>query len=247
LFTTSRFWLQAGYNNFYGVSGGAGGRFFKRLSLGALLEFGTDTSLDGFDPSIELVTAYSFGKTDGRKKVVGFDEGDAGEELQPEEEIRTEEEQQEEEEIAEVRRKELEQATDSIAAAREKQQLETDKALAQQRKVDSIAAVRKEEALAQAEKPKAGEKYEEAKTEDGLEPGYYLITNVFGTKRYFDGFMKTITARGLQPKSFYRSVNKYNYVYLERYDTLSEARKARDSKFNGRYTDSTWIFRVVAK
>jgi len=59
LFSTPKFWVQAGYNNFYGISGGLGGRFFKKISLGVLMEFGTSTGLDGTDPSFEIVTAYS--------------------------------------------------------------------------------------------------------------------------------------------------------------------------------------------
>ena len=59
--------------------------------------------------------------------------------------------------------------------------------------------------------------------------------------------MKQLSDRGLDPKSFYRQENRYNYVYLERYDTIEEARRARNSKFNGRYTDDLWIFGVVPK
>jgi hypothetical protein len=97
------------------------------------------------------------------------------------------------------------------------------------------------------DKPRAGEKYEEVAGEDGLTPGYYLIANVFGTKKYLDAFMANLTKKGLQPKSFFRSKNKYNYVYLERYETMNEARSARDSKLNGRYADKTWIYRVKPK
>ncbi|MGI9548348.1 MAG: SPOR domain-containing protein, partial [Flavobacteriaceae bacterium] len=82
-------------------------------------------------------------------------------------------------------------------------------------------------------------------SEDGLQPGYYLVANVFGTKRYYEAFMKTLSDMGIEPKSFFRSANKYNYVYLERYNSMQEARKARDSQFNGRYKGDTWIFRVV--
>ena len=124
---------------------------------------------------------------------------------------------------------------DSIAAA------ELAEAEAQRRKEELAKLAEKEEV-----KPEEGEKYQEALSEDGLRPGFYLVANVFGTKRYFDGFMKTLTEQGLEPKSFYRNVNKYNYVYLERYDTMTEARRARDSQFNGRYKGDTWIFRVVA-
>ena len=88
------------------------------------------------------------------------------------------------------------------------------------------------------------ERYEEVAKEDGLEPGFYLIANVFGTKRYYENFMKTLKGRGLSPSSFYRSVNRYNYVYLQRYNSINEARKARDSKFNGKYQDKLWIFRI---
>jgi hypothetical protein len=86
--------------------------------------------------------------------------------------------------------------------------------------------------------------YEEVHKLEGTASGYYLIANVFGTKKYYEAFMKTLTAKGLNPKSFYRSENKYNYVYLERYDTLEQAEQARDSNFSGRYPDKTWIFRV---
>jgi hypothetical protein len=82
------------------------------------------------------------------------------------------------------------------------------------------------------------------RTVDGLEPGFYLIANVFGTKRYFDAFMKSLADKGLNPKSFYRSSNKFNYVYLERYDTMDAAREARDSGFFGKYAEQTWIFRL---
>ncbi len=258
LVSAPRFWVQAGYNNFYGVSGGLGGRFFKKLSLGALVEYGTDPLLEGMDPSFEIITAYSFGPRDARKKVVGFEVDEAEEELKTTDEIKAEEQLREaaekEEVLAGNRENELQKAADSVAALKAQEV-----AVPRQLKLDSIATVRREAALEAARKAardtvpmgevagkhKAGEKYEETRTEDGLLPGYYLIANVFGTKKYFNGFMKTLTAQGLQPKSFYRSVIKYNYVYLDRYDTLEEARKARDSKFNGRYQETTWIFRVV--
>lgn len=62
LLTTNKYWAQAGYNSFYGFSGGIGGRFFKRLSFGALVEVGTSSDLKGQDPTFELVTSYKLGK-----------------------------------------------------------------------------------------------------------------------------------------------------------------------------------------
>lgn len=292
LFSAPRFWLQAGYNDFYGVSGGLGAIFFKRLSIGGLMEFGTGTDLDDVDPTFEIITAYSFGKKDARRKVVGFEEDENEPELVMEEDMRVQEEeeaklseeekmreelakaeklaeenrQREEEERAVANRERVKQ--DSIAAAekaileREKAQARRDsialakqqeelaaKKLEEQKRQDSIAAAEKikEAVVVEEVTPEEGEKYEETTTEDGLEPGFYLIANVFGTKKYFDAFMQDLTNRGLEPKSFFRSLNGYNYVYLERYITIAAARRARDGKFYGRYDGKTWIFRVVAK
>ena len=485
LFSTPKFWVQAGYNNFYGISGGVGGRLFKKFSLGALMEFGTSSQLSGTDPSFEIVSAYRIGS--GSKEAIEDLEEEEEEELPlitENEEIvpevdkkeerrlekearlaqkqekrdsisaaRTEEklakaeqrteqraqdsiaeaqkrlnliaaqqiaqqrkdsielakkeselektrvfaqqkrqdsiatvqeqerlaaaarqaqktrdsiaaiekekelaaaellaqkktkdsiasaraqekaaemerlalkkkqdslaqvkriealaeakriaQQKTRDSLAEVRRQERETAArlaqqqktkDSIASVREQQKAAEAERLALQKKQDSLAEMQRIKALAEAERaaqqktrdslaeirrlerqaaakraqeqqiqdsiaaakqavvdtevvaPEEGEKYEEAVTEDGLEPGFYLIANVFGTKKYFENFMATLKDQGLRPRSFFRSLNKYNYVYLQRYDSMTEARKARDTKFNGRYQGKTWIFRVV--
>ncbi|MEP5615483.1 MAG: hypothetical protein ABJP76_05200, partial [Flavobacteriaceae bacterium] len=94
---------------------------------------------------------------------------------------------------------------------------------------------------------KKNEIYKEVLGNEGVEPGFYLITNVFGTQKYYESFMLALKKKGLDPKSFYRKTNKFNYVYLSRYNTMSEARAARDSKFFGKYADKTWIFRFRAK
>lgn len=383
LFSTPKFWVQTGLNNFYGLSAGIGGRFFKKFSIGALMEFGTSQKVDGTDPTIEFMTSYNLGPNDVRRKVIGFDEEEEIEELplitekeedeeedplsrkderKLEREARLAEKQQkqeadamarEQEKLAKAEEQSLEKIRDSVAnlqkqknlaeaerlarlrrdsiaqsqrqelalAQKQAQQRVQDsidsvkkeqdmaRAVAAQKSRDSIAAVREQEAIAAAQKEEArqmaaqktrdslaairererlaavererrqrandsiaeaaiaraeaekqkdsvatvetevkpadGEKYEETATEDGLEPGFYLIANVFGTKKYYESFMTTLQDRGLAPKSFYRSLNKYNYVYLKRYNSMAEARKGRDSNFNRRYTGNTWIFRVV--
>lgn len=166
--------------------------------------------------------------------------------------------------LAEKQRLEHQRMQDSIKKAGEVAALANAKRIKAKREIDSLTQIRmaeaeaakkvaeektvKEEQVAQedlTDKPQEDEKYEEVNTEDGLEPGYYLIANVFGTKKYFEAFMKDLTDKGLQPKTFFRSHNKYNYVYLKRYDTMTEARIARDGNYDGRYPDKTWIFRVV--
>lgn len=365
LLVTNKFWAQTGYNSFYGFSIGAGGRFFRRLSLGAVVELGSSKELKGKDPTFELVTSFDFGKIEPRKKIKRFE----GPEEKPLEEIaeadKLKEELSKTEELAarkeakqlerekrtrakdslilvrkeeaiavNLKKKESRRAdsinrvnrakkaeesaiarnlnkqkrTDSLTAVKKQRELaavqkrqdkikqdsirkaESTRALAEvqkqkervrldslkhvenakalalaaevrnKRRIDSIANAKllaaevekqkeAQEQVAEKEedaKPKAGEKYEEAVVgEDGLEPGYYLIANVFGTKKYFDIFMADLTKKGLKPKSFFRSMNKYNYVYLERYNSMNEARQARDNDFGGRYSENTWIYRVV--
>ncbi len=333
ILSNEKFWAQAGYNSFYGISGGVGGRFFKRFSVGALVEFGTSQELNGTDPTFELVTSYRF---DSRAKPEMLEEELIAEQEQ-EQELLVEQEkvkellaEQEKEEkllaeqekeqllqeelensdvltnqelkaqkrlekerakqykdslsqvakmndVAEkVSKRDLKRKADSITKAKEALAFQEMVALKRQQRQDSINAIAKarEEAIAinvqrqqdsilavaeakdEAErlaiknevvKPKAGERYEEVTKEGSLAPGYYLIANVFGTKRYFDAFMADIKKRGISAGSFYREANKYNYVYLGRYTSIIEARKARESKLDGKYLEKTWIFRVTGE
>lgn len=295
LLSSSIFWVQGGYNSFYGFSAGAGATLFEKFSVGALLEFATDEALSDEQSTIELIASYHFGKGKRREVVEDVDEAPVeeitiepieepvAEEKEAEQKAEAERRQKEQEAtLAQEQRRKQEQKQDSIRAAeqlktqrdslarakkaaevlkrkqdsitrarqvaeklkREKDSIERalqreQQLLAEQRKKDSIAKAAKEEV-----EVRPGEKYEEVATADGLEPGFYLIANVFGTKKYFEAFMKDLKAKGLEPKSFLRELNGYNYVYLERFDTIEEARKARDSKYYGKYPDKTWIFRV---
>ena len=309
LLTTNKYWAQAGYNSFYGFSGGVGGRFFKRVSFGALIEVGTSSDLKGQDPSFELVTSYKLGalQTPEEKleeQLIAEEEKNKEELLAKQEEkevesteltkaeklaLKRESKKQERlaiiesnrirDSIQDVSRKtgiaakeskrDLKRKRDSIENAKVEQALVAAKALKQQRQQDSIAVVMKREAeavalaqkqrqdsIAQSEalamknevvEVKAGEKYEEVAKEGSLEPGYYLIANVFGTKKYLDAFLADMKKKGINAKSFFRQKNKYNYVYLAKYNFIKDARAARDSKLDGKYNDKIWIFRVTGE
>ncbi len=261
LFSTSKLWAQVGYNNFYGISGGIGGKFFKNFSLGALIETGISTDLESKDPSFEIITAYHFGRPDLDDKVEDIK---LEEEVIPEqpEEVIVEKQEEKSKDVKEKRlsrkeRKALELARvqksqDSLAALEVKRAQEKRSLQEAERIKDSINTVKLKEAeaarkLEALEKPREGERYEELIVKGDIRPGYYLIANVYRTKTYFQKFMKTLKDSGLDPKSFYIKEKNFNYVYLERYNTLTEARKARDSKFFGRYSETTWIFRIRAK
>ncbi len=231
LLTSQKFWAQGGYNSFYGASAGVGGIFLKTLSIGILMEFGLDQGVKDKDATFELVTAIRFGK----KKET---------EILPQEVEITQELKNEKEEARE--RKDLLKNEEKVIESKKQ-------AAIPQEKTENIktAETKNEDTLKteQPSKPKSVTrgKYEEVETLEGLQPGYYLIANVFGTKKYLDNFMVSLRKKGLEPKSFYRSVNNFNYVYLESYNSLEAAEKARDSKFYGRYAEETWIFRVIGK
>jgi len=322
LLTTNKYWAQAGYNSFYGFSGGLGGRFFKRLSIGALIEVGTSADIKGQDPSFEFVTSYKLGTIETPEEKLeeqliaeeekrkeeslivkpDLEEGVVSQELTIEEEMAIKREAKKQERLALIEsnrindsiveasrqtdlavkesKRDIRRKRDSITNAKAEQALAASRALQQQRKQDSIAIViRKEEEavalvqkqrqdsiaqsevlLAEAEKqkaefaarneivkPKAGEKYEEVTKEGSLSPGYYLIANVFGTKKYLDAFLVDMKKKGIDAKSFYRELNKYNYVYLAKYNSIKEAREARDSNLGGKYKEKIWIFRVTGE
>lgn len=371
LFSTKRYWVQAGYNNFYGISAGLGGSFFNRFSLGALVEFGTSSSLNTKDASFEIVASFFLGNPEERRQPIvnvldaltedvaqSEEEEEAAkmkEELEKAQQVASEDTEGDEDPTAEedtptdkkearkqaaqekalakeIRKDSLDQLkkekealalqereerrqakiadneseqeeaaealkkAEALAEAERAKALKTRDSLDQVKKMEAIAlqermdaqkrtdsirdvqakneliaaqklqerqqdSIRKaketleaqQEAqdvqVAAAEKvtPQAGEKYEEVVTEEGLEPGFYLIANVFGTKKYFNAFMQDLKAKGIAPGSFLRSTNNYNYAYLKRYNTIREARAARDSNFDGKYEGKTWIFRVVGE
>lgn len=308
LLSTNKFWAQLGFNSFYGVSGGVGGRFFKRFSIGALVEVGASSDISGTDPTFELVTSYKLGKLSDEERYPTEElivEEVTEKELTRAEKLAQREEEKERERLEKIQRQRekdsirealrltdlaLEESKmaekkrkDSIAQTNEDKALAEVQALERQRKIDSTNAANKAkeaalalelqrerdsiaqvklaeaEALKQQEEnerlaqqkeevtPEKGERYEEVTKQGSLEPGYYLIANVFGTKRYFDAFMADLQKKGLNPGSFYRDVNKYNYVFLAKFNSISEARAARDSNFGGKYTEKTWIFRVVGE
>ncbi len=345
LLSTQKYWAQLGYNNFYGIGIGGGGTILNRYSLGAIVEFGTSSSLNSKNPSFEFVASYFIDNPETRRKSVLPSlleeekvlpvkeeiteekpkedvetvnalalEKEAQQEEEQEKALAAQEKEKEKQEIQEAKALaaqekaiEKQKKKDSVALVKEQkealalakkqeeeqQKITTQKTknadaiadaqrLKEQQRVDSISKAKASEALAlnqqritdsinnakaaeleaaQKEaqenqvvqktdtvvKPEAGEKYEEVATEGSLEPGFYLIANVFGTQKYFEAFINDLIKKGLQPKSFLREQNNYNYVYLERYNTMAEARRARESKFGGRYTEKTWIFRVVGQ
>ena len=235
LYSHPKFYLQGGYNSYYSFSGGFGVTFAQKLTVGGLVETATNNLISPDGETFELFLSFNIDKQNDSKtqKQQQLEEEQAR--LAEEQKRMQEEEQARLDREAEARRQ-REARQDSIQRAREAQLREE----LERAKQDSIAKAQREREVV----IEPGEKYEEVAYAEGLEPGFYLIANVFGTQRYFENFMQTLESRGLNPKSFFRKMNGYNYVYLKKYNTIEEARAARNSNYDGRYNEALWIFRV---
>lgn len=79
---------------------------------------------------------------------------------------------------------------------------------------------------------------------DGVSDGYYVVANVYKGGKYMDKFMNSMNNQGFNSNYIDNPNNGLKYVYLERYDTWSEAAEAYKSNMNGTYNDALWIMNV---
>ena len=78
----------------------------------------------------------------------------------------------------------------------------------------------------------------------GVESGYYMIVNVYGTYIYFERFFDKLSKKGLNPNYFINDRNNWKYVFLKRFDTWQEAVAAYKSNVNNTYPEEKWIMNV---
>jgi type IX secretion system PorP/SprF family membrane protein len=79
----------------------------------------------------------------------------------------------------------------------------------------------------------------------GVEPGYYLIANVYKNKRYLNAFINDLTEQGLNARQFYNKENGLYYVYLADFKMKDQAKTAVVSNLSGKYRDEKWIMQVA--
>ncbi|WP_262899766.1 PorP/SprF family type IX secretion system membrane protein [Robertkochia flava] len=77
---------------------------------------------------------------------------------------------------------------------------------------------------------------------DGAGKGYYLIANVFRKESNLNRFLKELEEKGIKASSFKK--NGLNYVYLERFEKLADARVAYESNLDGVYQGKSWVLRI---
>ncbi|WP_155839664.1 peptidylprolyl isomerase [Aquimarina latercula] len=77
-----------------------------------------------------------------------------------------------------------------------------------------------------------------------IKNGYYMVVNIFKRQSYFEKGIAKLKKQGLKPKHFRNPKDSYIYVYLERYDTLDEAKTMLTSDMNGQYTGDLYILKI---
>ncbi|WP_340063386.1 PorP/SprF family type IX secretion system membrane protein [Ascidiimonas aurantiaca] len=250
-------WLQAGYNNFYGVSGGLGAQVAPGISLGFLVETGTQNTNRAFGATYEVVAAIEFGKRSYRPETsTRFKEGPKPKkQLEKERETLREEQEKETQRLA--REKEENKNTPARSAntppagnipkiAKDSLSAEAiedmDIEILETYQIDKNS---NKEILGKVFKENApNSRYKAVERIEGVQYGFYLVVNVFAQKKYFDLFMRLLSSQGLEPKYFYNEENNYYYVYLRKYDKLSDIERDRRTQYNRRYTGETWILWV---
>lgn len=79
----------------------------------------------------------------------------------------------------------------------------------------------------------------------GVKSGYYVIANVYKSKKYLNSFMTSLKEQGLDAKKFYNKENGLYYVYLADYNYKLDAKSAYVTDLNGKYEDEKWIMEVA--
>ena len=74
-----------------------------------------------------------------------------------------------------------------------------------------------------------------------------MITNIFKHESYLEKGLKKLKEQGLIPKVFKNPKDNYFYVYLERHDTLDDAKKMHSSKMNGKYNGDLYVLLINGK
>lgn len=79
-------------------------------------------------------------------------------------------------------------------------------------------------------------------TSTNVDDGAYVIANVYKGETYMRSFMDELERQDIESASF--SHNGLNYVYLERYNSLGEARKNYKDDLKDRYQGEVWVLNI---
>jgi type IX secretion system PorP/SprF family membrane protein len=79
---------------------------------------------------------------------------------------------------------------------------------------------------------------------DGVDPGYYIIANVFSEQENTDKFIKKMKDRGIDAGFFSNPENGFRYVYLKKHYNWRDALISYYSNVNNTYFESVWLMSI---
>ena len=79
---------------------------------------------------------------------------------------------------------------------------------------------------------------------DGLEPGYYIISNVFSNQNLSKKWETFLKNKSHKPKSFFNEKNKWHYVSI--YNSLDENKARLNLKESKKldYFEGLWLIKI---
>lgn len=81
-------------------------------------------------------------------------------------------------------------------------------------------------------------------TVQDVEPGYYVIANVFSEQENTNKFINRLKDRGIQAEYFINPQNNFRYVYLKKHDSWRDALISYYSNVNNTYFDTVWLMSI---
>ena len=208
-------WLQGSYNSLYGASLGVGFNLLSKFAIGYNYEKGLKDEITNLGPTHEFYLAYAFSSNDDY--VPSKPTKTKKKELDKTKTL-------EEEEIRRYKKK----VYDKEVAIDNKTSKD---------KIDKFKKIAEEEDINYLILPEKN---------GSIKKGYYLITNVYSDKATAEKKLAELRKLGLKKSGFFTTASgEWNYVFLERYDNLEDAKKANSSNYNKKYKDIIWMLPIL--
>lgn len=205
-------WLQGSYNNFYGVSAGAGINISPKIAIGYAYEKNIINKLTDIGATHDLILTFNFGNNEEDVKVAPKNRSDNSTKTMEQEEI--------------LRYKKKVYTKDIV-----EQELKT------KLKLEEFIKNAEEENISYLMLPEKN---------TGIKKGYYLVSKVLISSTIAEKKTTEQKAAGLRKSGFFTTASSdWNYVYLERFDKIEDAKKAYQSNYNNKFKDPIWILPIL--
>lgn len=209
-------WIQGTYSDYYGVSGGLGVTISQKIAIGYTYEKGIENTLTNLGATHELFLALTLDPNNQYEA--------RSKKISAEDEERIKNKTLEEEEIERFKQNIYNQTI-----------VET----------DSILVNKLEEFIVNATNDNIKYLLLTEKN-SSIKKGYYIIATQYKEKEKAVTFITDLKQKGLTKSgSFKTPKTNWYYVYIERFETYQDAKKAYQTKFNNKYPETMWILPIL--